>query len=229
MPRAEPARGGRVSGASKPAYPDLRYERALARRGTTRVAGLDEAGRGALAGPIFAAAVILPLQRSRLATRLREVRDSKLMTARQRRACAEILRRLALDWAVAQSTCEEIDRVGPLQASRWAMARAVRALRTAPEHLLIDHILLPEVDLEQTALTHGDARVMSIAAASVLAKVARDDVMEEWARAYPIYGFSRHKGYGTAGHLEALRRWGPCPIHRRSFEPVAVLARPHAA
>ena len=228
MPRAEPT-SHRSDGASTHVTPDLRHERALARRGTTLVAGLDEAGRGALAGPIFAAAVILPVRRSRLATRLRQVRDSKLMTARQRRACAEILRRLALDWAVAQATCEEIDLVGPLEASRWAMARAVQALRTAPGHLLIDHVLLPEVDLEQTALTHGDARVLSIAAASILAKVARDEVMEEWARAYPTYGFSRHKGYGTAGHLEALRRWGPCPIHRRSFEPVAVLERPRTA
>ena len=109
------------------------------------------------------------------------------------------------------------------------MTRAVQALHVAPQHLLIDHVRLPEVDLEQTALTHGDARVLSIAAASILAKVARDEVMEAFDRAYPTYGFARHKGYGTAGHLEALRRWGPCPIHRRSFEPVAVLARPQAA
>jgi ribonuclease HII len=201
----------------------LRYERSLARNGAALVAGLDEAGRGALAGPIFAATVILPLGRARLTASLRDVRDSKMMTARQRRRCADIIRRLALDWAVGQASWEEIDRVGPLQATRLAMVRAVQGLRLVPQHLLIDHLRLPEVGLEQTALTHGDARVLSIAAASVLAKVARDEVMVDFARAYPTYGFSRHKGYGTAAHLEALRRWGPCPIHRRSFEPVAVL------
>jgi ribonuclease HII len=193
------------------------------------VAGLDEAGRGALAGPIFAAAVMLPLQRPRLAASLRAVRDSKIMTARQRRSCADTLRRLAVDWAVAHATCQEIDLVGPLEASRRAMVRAVRSLRVAPQHLLIDHLYLPEIDLEQTALTHGDARVLSIAAASILAKVGRDEVMEEFGRTYPTYGFERHKGYGTVAHLEALRRWGPCPIHRRSFEPVSVLAGTRAA
>ena len=227
MPRldAPPPRPG----ALRLMRPNLRYERSLSRSGTDLVAGLDEAGCGALAGPIFAAAIILPLRRSRLAARLRDVRDSKVMTARQRHACADTLRRLALDWAVAQATCEEIDVIGPLQASRRAMARAVQALHVAPQHLLIDHLRLPQVDLEQTALTHGDARVLSIAAASILAKVARDEVMVAFDQAYPRYGFARHKGYGTAGHLEALRRWGPCPIHRRSFEPVAVLARPQAA
>jgi ribonuclease HII len=190
-----------------------------------RIAGLDEAGRGALAGPIFAAAVLLPVQHRRLGAKLKGVRDSKLMTALQRRRCAEVIRRVALDWSVAQATCEEIDAVGPLVATRRAMTRAVQALHIAPQHLLIDHLILPEVDIGQTALPHGDARVLSIAAASILAKVGRDEAMDELARAFPTYGFSRHKGYGTAAHLEALRRWGPCPFHRRSFEPVAVLAK----
>jgi ribonuclease HII len=193
------------------------------------VAGLDEVGRGALAGPIFAAVVILPLRRNRLAASLHDVRDSKVMTARQRRACADVLRRLAVDWAVAQATCQEIDLVGPLEASRRAMTRAVQSLTVTPQHLLIDHLHLPEVELEQTAVTHGDAIVMSIAAASILAKVARDQIMDAFGRLYPTYGFSRHKGYGTSAHLEALRRWGPCPIHRRSFEPVSVLTRAQAA
>jgi ribonuclease HII len=193
------------------------------------VAGLDEVGRGALAGPIFAAVVILPLRRNRLAASLHDVRDSKVMTARQRRACADVLRRLAVDWAVAQASCQEIDLVGPLEASRRAMTRAVQSLTVTPQHLLIDHLHLPEVELEQTAVTHGDAIVMSIAAASILAKVARDQIMDAFGRLYPTYGFSRHKGYGTSAHLEALRRWGPCPIHRRSFEPVSVLTRAQAA
>ena len=215
--------------SSPSTHPHLRYERSLARRGTTVVAGLDEVGRGALAGPIFAAVVILPLRRNRLAASLHDVRDSKVMTARQRRACADVLRRLAVDWAVAQATCQEIDLVGPLEASRRAMTRAVQSLTVTPQHLLIDHLHLPEVELEQTAVTHGDAIVMSIAAASILAKVARDQIMDAFGRLYPTYGFSRHKGYGTSAHLEALRRWGPCPIHRRSFEPVSVLTRAQAA
>jgi ribonuclease HII len=203
--------------------PHLRYERSLDRSGIGPIAGLDEVGRGALAGPIFAAVVVLPVRRARLATTLREVHDSKLMTAGARRRCAELIRRVALDWAVGQSPCEEIDDVGPLVGSRRAMMRAVAGLRVAPRHLLIDHLLLPELEADQTALPHGDARVLSIASASVLAKVARDEVLEALARQFPTYGFNRHKGYGTAAHLEALRRWGPCPIHRRHFEPVSVL------
>lgn len=206
--------------------PDLRYERSLARQGAVRVAGLDEVGRGALAGPIFAAAVILPVYRGRPPAGLHDVRDSKMMTSRQRSRCAETLRHLALDWAIGQAACDEIDRIGPLAATRLAMVRAVQSLRLTPGHLLIDHLRLPEVDLDQTPLTHGDARVLSIAAASVLAKVARDEVMRDYARAFPTYGFDRHKGYGTESHLEALRRWGPCPIHRRSFEPISVLVAP---
>ena len=190
------------------------------------MAGLDEAGRGALAGPIFAAAVILPLRRARLAGLLRDVEDSKVMTARARRRSAELIRRVAVDWSVGQASCAEIDRVGPLVGTRLAMTRALQALQTPPQHLLIDHLRLPEVDLEQTALPHGDALVLSIAAASVVAKVARDEAMLAFAHDFPVYGFARHKGYGTRAHLEALRRWGPCPIHRRSFEPVSVLVWP---
>jgi ribonuclease HII len=203
--------------------PDLRHERSLARRGMLPVAGLDEAGRGALAGPLFAAAVILPVGRSNLAAALHDVRDSKVMTAHQRRACAENIRALALDWAVGQATCDEVDRLGPLEATRLAMRRALQGLSLPPQHLLLDHLRLPDVPLDQTPVTHGDARVLSIAAASVLAKVGRDQAMDEFALTFPTYGFSRHKGYGTAGHLQALRRWGPCPIHRLSFEPVSVL------
>ena len=212
MPRAE-----------RSPRPDLRHERSLARRGLVPIAGLDEAGRGALAGPLYAAAVILPVYRFDLAAALQEVRDSKMMTPRQRRRCAEHIRSLALAWAVASSTCDEVDRLGPLQATYLAMRRALHGLSLPPHHLLIDHVRLPEVQPDQTPVTHGDARVLSIAAASVLAKVARDQAMDDFARAFPTYGFSHHKGYGTAAHLRALRRWGPCPIHRRSFEPVAIL------
>jgi ribonuclease HII len=210
----------RADGAGRPT---LRVERSLARAGVGRIAGIDEAGRGALAGPIFAAAVVLPIGRRGLAAALREVDDSKQMTARQRRRSAERIRRVALEWALGQAPCEEVDRFGPLVATRRAMARAVQALRVAPDHLVIDHLRLDDLDVAQSAIPHGDARVLSIAAASVLAKVARDEVMVAFARDFPTYGFARHKGYGTAAHLEALRRWGPCAIHRRSFEPVSVL------
>lgn len=203
--------------------PDLRHELRLARRGQAPVAGLDEVGRGALAGPLYAAAVILPLERFDLARSLAEVRDSKTLTPRQRRTCAANIRLLALDWALGEATCEEVDGLGPLAATRLAMRRALDRLALRPHHLLIDHLRLPDLPCEQTPLTHGDARVLSIAAASVLAKVARDQEMEGLSHTYPTYGFSRHKGYGTAAHLRALRRWGPCPIHRRSFEPVAAL------
>ncbi|HMK07457.1 MAG TPA: ribonuclease HII [Anaerolineales bacterium] len=207
----------------EPARPDLRFERALARRGVELVAGLDEAGRGALAGPIFAAAVILPLRQRRLAALLRGVRDSKTLTAAQRRRSAAVIRRWALGWAVAQATCQEIDEVGPLVATRRAMQRAVLDLQPSPQHLLIDHLRVPELAIEQTGITHGDARILSIAAASILAKVGRDELMEQLGAVYPVYGFAQHKGYGTAAHLEALRRWGPSPVHRRKFEPVSVL------
>ena len=212
--------------ADRPAAPHLRLERSLARSGVEQIAGIDEVGRGALAGPIFASAVILPIRRRGLAASLRGVNDSKMMTAQQRRRSADRIRRVALDWSLGQASCEEIDRVGPLEATRLAMGRAVRALHVVPQHLVIDHLRLADVDLPQTSIPHGDAQILSIAAASILAKVARDDVMVDYARDFPTYGFSRHKGYGTASHLEALRRWGPCPIHRRSFEPVSVLAVP---
>jgi ribonuclease HII len=194
------------------------------RRGQYPVAGRDEVGRGAQAGPVYAAAVVLPVGRFDLARALAEVRDSKQLTARQRRRCADEIRRLALAWALGVATSDEVDAVGPLEATRLAMRRAFDGLTLPPRHILIDHLLLPDMPCDQTPVTHGDASVLSIAAASVLAKVARDQAMEDLAHIYPTYGFSRHKGYGTAAHLRALRRWGPCPIHRLSFAPVRQLS-----
>lgn len=214
-----------MRGASGPPRPDLRHERRLARHGQAPIAGLDEVGRGALAGPIYAAAVLLPVERRGLLQALSHVRDSKLLTPRQRRRCAAEIRLLALDWALGEAASDEVDRLGPLEATRLAMRRAFDALAVQPGHVLIDHLRLPGMPCDQTPLTHGDALVLTIAAASILAKVARDQAMESLSRIYPTYGFSRHKGYGTASHLEALRRWGPCPIHRRSFEPVAALSQ----
>ncbi len=204
--------------------PSLVIEHALHAHGFARMAGLDEAGRGAWAGPLTAAAVILPVERPGLAGLLSGVRDSKQMTARQRSRWAETIRQVADAWAVGEAGVDEVDGLGPLRASRLAMTRALDGLRLAPAHLLIDHICLPEVTLPQTALPHGDALVLSIAAASVLAKVARDQRMADLDGDFPAYGFARHKGYGTPQHQQALQCHGPSSIHRRSYAPIAALA-----
>jgi ribonuclease HII len=188
------------------------------------VAGLDEAGRGAWAGPVVAAAVVLPLERFDLARQLAEVRDSKQLTARQRERCAEAVLSIAVSTAIGQAEAAEVDAVGLLPATRAAMARALAQLSVQPRHLLLDHLRLPELPIEQSPITRGDALVLSIAAASVLAKVARDRLLVALDQLYPGYGLARHKGYGTAEHLAALLRLGPSPIHRRSYAPVAAAA-----
>lgn len=204
--------------------PDLTRELALLSAGCVPVAGLDEAGRGALAGPVVAAAVVLPLERFDLARQLEAVRDSKQLTARQRERCAQSVLQVAVSTGVGQADAQEVDELGLLPATRAAMVRALEQLSVRPTHLLIDHMRLPEVPLEQSPVTRGDALVLSIAAASVLAKVARDQLMVELDQLYPGYGLARHKGYGTAEHQAALRRLGPSPIHRRSYAPVAAAA-----
>jgi ribonuclease HII len=203
--------------------PDLRQERRLWAAGCLRVAGLDEAGRGAWAGPVAAAAVILPPSRG-LARLLKGVRDSKQMTPLQREMWAERIVALAAAHGVGLVGPEEIDRIGILPATRLAMRRAVEGLSPSPDHLLIDHLRLPDLGLPQTPLTHGDALVLSIAAASVLAKVHRDQVMTALDAQFPGYAFAQHKGYGTQGHQDALARLGPSPIHRRSYAPIQRLA-----
>jgi ribonuclease HII len=200
--------------------PTLNRERRLLRQGFLQVAGLDEAGRGAWAGPLSAGAVILPLRLPALRAILSEVRDSKQMTPRQRMLAAEKIRSIAVAWSVGSATAEEVDRIGPLRATYLAMTRAVAGLPAAPDHLLIDYLLLPESALPQTAVTHGDALSLSIAAASVLAKTWRDEQMIALENLYPEYGFARHKGYGTRSHAEMLALLGVCPEHRRSYAPV---------
>jgi ribonuclease HII len=202
-------------------WPDLALERQLWNAGVGCLAGLDEAGRGAWAGPLLAGAVILPPDWPEVGRLLAGVRDSKQMTPRQRARWAEEIRKVATAVGLGQATPEEVDRLGPLGASRLAMERALADLWLSPDHLLIDHLRLPEVMLPQTALPQGDAQVLSIAAASVMAKVTRDEAMVRLEAEYPGYGFSRHKGYGTAEHRAALDRLGPCPIHRHSYAPVA--------
>src|SRR6267143_6674986 len=191
-----------------------RFERAARKLGWTRIAGLDEAGRGALFGPVVAAAVILNPKR-----RIVGLDDSKKLAAERRTELAARIREHALAWAVAEVDAQRIDAWNIYQASRQAMSAALQQLTTMPDYLLIGAMQL-DVLIEQKSLIKGDARSISIAAASILAKTHRDARMEEWDIVYPQYGLAQHKGYATADHLEALRQHGPSPLHRYSFAPV---------
>lgn len=206
----------RFDPALLPPSPDLSFEQALWAAGVSRVGGIDEAGRGPLAGPVAAGVVILPPHRE-IMERLAGVRDSKQMTPAQRQAACGRIQEAALGYAVGFAEAAEIDALGILPATRLAAWRALQALEVTPEHLLLDYLFLPEVELPQTALIKGDCRSLSVAAASVLAKTARDARLVAMEEEYPGYGFARHKGYGTAAHRAALQRLGPCPEHRRSF------------
>lgn len=205
--------------------PSFARERALWRQGLALVAGVDEVGRGPLAGPVAAGAVVLP-PRARFPW-LSRVRDSKELPAPARRELAQLIRRDALAVAVAFVPPQEIDALGIVAAVRRAMLQAVEGLGQRPDHLLIDAVSLPSCPIPQTAIIGGDALSLSIACASIVAKVARDELMEGEDGRYPGYGFAWNKGYATPQHLEALRRLGLCPIHRRSFAPVReILAGP---
>jgi ribonuclease HII len=201
-------------------YPDSHLEVQLYQHGIRLVAGLDEAGRGAWAGPVMAAAVILPHSDPSLEAQLQGLQDSKQLTASRRARWDQIIRTIALSVSEGQASVEEIDQLGILPATRLAMQRAVHGLETGAEYLLIDYILIGDIDINQTAIPRGDARTLSIAAASVVAKVARDKLMIELDRQYPSFGFAQHKGYGTRQHQQALNRWGPLKAHRHSFKPV---------
>jgi ribonuclease HII len=191
-----------------------RFERAARKLGWTRIAGLDEAGRGALFGPVVAAAVILNPKR-----RIVGLDDSKQLAPDRRTLLAERIRLHALAWAVAEIDAQRIDAWNIYQASRQAMTAALQQLAVTPDYLLIDALQL-DVLIEQKPLIKGDARSVSIAAASILAKTHRDMRMAEWDAIYPQYGLAQHKGYATPEHLEALRVHGPTPFHRYSFAPV---------
>ena len=205
--------------ACLPPTPQLNFEQARWEQGITRGGGIDEAGRGAWAGPVVAAVVVLPDDPG-ITQSLAGVRDSKQMTPAQRTYWAQMIKNTAQVWAVGFATCQEIDSLGILPATRLAAQRSLQALSISPDHLLIDFIALPAVKTSQTPLIKGDARSLSIACASVLAKTARDARLVEMDALYPGYGFSAHKGYGTAGHRAALQRLGPCPEHRLSFSPL---------
>lgn len=202
-----------------PPFPDLSFEQALWGEGVTLIAGIDEAGRGALAGPVAAGVVVLP-QTEGLAAALEGVRDSKQMSAKQRGAAVEMIEAVALACRVGLASPAEVDELGILPATRLAVIRALEELPDPPEHLLVDHIAIHAPGIPETPLTKGDRRSLSIAAASILAKVRRDEIMVEMDMQYPDYGFASHKGYGTAGHRAAIETFGPCPAHRMSFSPM---------
>lgn len=205
-----------------PSAPTTEYEDALRSLGFVAVAGVDEVGRGPLAGPVVAGAVILPEQLP--SDGLELLRDSKQLTASQRDAAAAYIARHALAHGCGAASADEIDRIGIVPATRLAMARAIDLLDTPPDHLLVDALDLPALRLPQTSLVKGDARCRSIAAASIIAKVTRDRLMSTvYEERYPGYGFASHKGYGSPEHLRALARLGPTPSHRRTFAPVRAL------
>jgi len=191
------------------------YEYALARQGYKYIAGVDEAGRGPLAGPVVVGAVILPI-----GCYLPGLNDSKQLSRQQRERLDLAIREAAIAYNVAVVDAAVIDRLNIYQATVAGMYQAIKGLKVAPDAVLIDAVPLKQLTIKSQVLIGGDALSASIAAASILAKVTRDRLMEEMDRKYPQYGFARNVGYGTAEHLAALQRYGPCPIHRRSFAPV---------
>lgn len=198
--------------------PDLTYETNLWPH-YEHIAGLDEAGRGALAGPVAVGAVILPNDPTLPFQALAGVRDSKQMTPLERESLAPRIKETALTWSVGFASAEEIDMLGIVPATRLAALRALQGLSLSPQYLLTDFRLeLPQLDISQTALVKGDALCLSIAAASVLAKTARDELMRELDLQYQGYGLGKHKGYGTQSHRSAMKRMGVSPIHRKSFK-----------
>ncbi|MEI6533913.1 MAG: ribonuclease HII [Verrucomicrobiaceae bacterium] len=197
--------------------PTLNHEEAWKKRGHQFIAGIDEAGRGPLAGPVCVAAVILPAGFAH-----RDLNDSKQLSEKKReRIYEELTDSQEIHWSVVMADAAEVDAVNILQATYAAMRRAALMLEPQPEIVLIDGRPVPNFPITQEAIVKGDSLSLSIAAASVIAKVTRDRFMLEAAQQHPHYGFEKHKGYGTSEHLAALRRHGPCPLHRRSFAPVA--------
>jgi ribonuclease HII len=186
-------------------------------------AGVDEAGRGTLAGPVTAAAVILPR-----GLVIPGLNDSKQLSADEREFLFEIIKKEAVSYTVKSVDNKIIDRINILQATFVAMARAIGSLKVKPDICLIDgNCKVPHLSFKQRAVVRGDAKSASIAAASILAKVSRDRIMVRYAGRYPLYGFERHKGYGTKKHVEALKKYGACPIHRITFSPVSAIVSQH--
>lgn len=205
--------------SSSKSHPNLDLERRLKADGHHLIAGVDEVGRGSWAGPVVAAAVILPLDSLQLLRSLRDVRDSKQLTAIQRDQCFSAILEIAVSIGIGWASHHVVDRYGLAYANASALHRAVRSLPVRPQALLLDHFGLPDCPLPQLSVTKGDAQSLSIASASIVAKVIRDRWMARYELRCPGYGFERHKGYGTARHQDALRQMGPCSIHRLSFSP----------
>lgn len=213
------AEGSGVAPRQGRQQPTLVEETALWQAGYSRIAGLDEAGRGAWAGPVVAAAVVLPPDPA-VAGRLAGVADSKQLTPGQRERLFDLIGQEAVAWAAGAVPAAQIDAQGIASSTRSAMAAAIAGLALPPDFLLIDYVRLAGLATPQRSLPKGDSKVLSIAAASIVAKVTRDRLLAGLGTIYPGYGFEQHKGYGTAQHQAALRRLGPCPEHRASFAPV---------
>ncbi len=192
------------------------FEQQAERAGYNTIAGIDEAGRGPLAGPVVSAAVILPRDFT-----CAQITDSKKLTEKKREALFPFIREKAVTVGVGIADHEEIDQINVLQAALLSMKRAVQALEVPPDYLLIDGKFTIDMDTDQKAIVKGDAKSISVAAASIIAKVTRDNIMVEMDKRYPVYGFRRHKGYPTKAHKAAIAHYGPCPIHRKSFKGVA--------
>ncbi len=190
----------------------LEYEIEAKSKGYKAVCGVDEAGRGPLAGPVCAAAVILPEN-----TIIDGVNDSKKLSEKKREALFDVIKSSARSYCIAYATVEEIESMNILNATMLAMTRAVEGLEVKADYAMIDGNRLPDLNIDSEFIIKGDAKSMSIAAASILAKVSRDRLLREYAKEYPEYQFDKHKGYGTKAHIEALKKYGPCPYHRMSF------------
>lgn len=197
------------------------YDESIRREGFGIIAGVDEAGRGPLAGPVVAAAVILPREPV-----ISGVRDSKKVPEGERARLYEAIRSHAIDFGIGIVDVEEIERTNILRATKLAMITALGKLKTVPDIILVDAVHLPSVTVKQLPIIKGDAKSASIAAASIIAKVTRDEIMVQYHSEYPGYGFDRHKGYGTKEHLDMIMRYGPCPIHRKGFKKVMDLPLP---
>lgn len=190
----------------------IEYEQSAELKGYKAICGVDEAGRGPLAGPVCAAAVILPPN-----TIIDGVNDSKKLTEKKREALFDVIKETAVSYSIAYASVEEIESINILNATMLAMKRAVEGLDVKADYAMIDGNKMPPLDIDGETIVKGDAKSMSIACASILAKVSRDRLLYEYAKEYPQYQFDKHKGYGTAAHREAILEFGPCPYHRMSF------------
>lgn len=190
----------------------LEFEKEAITKGYKAVCGVDEAGRGPLAGPVCAAAVILPE-----GVIIDGVNDSKKLSEKKREALFDVIREQSLAYSIAYATVDEIEEINILNATMLAMKRAVEGLSVKADYAMIDGNRLPKLAIDSECIVKGDAKSMSIACASILAKVSRDRLLYKYAEEYPMYGFDKHKGYGTAAHREAILKYGPCPYHRKSF------------